>query len=129
MHSTAMLATTRVGSTPPVGSRAPGSPSGRLGRVNVGALSVWMSSGLQLASSLGVHLDQCEAPDIGLLGRLSSNQRRPPMSNALSQIVLAVAAASTLLIVWYQGRKGQGQSRSESWPDRRLPRTARARRN
>lgn len=51
------------------------------------------------------------------------------MSNALSQIALAVAAASTLLIVWYQGRKGQGQSRSESWPDRRLPHSARARRN
>jgi hypothetical protein len=41
------------------------------------------------------------------------------MSNTLSQIPLAVAAASTLLTVWYVGRKGQGRSRSESWPGRR----------
>ena len=38
------------------------------------------------------------------------------MSSTLSQIPLAVAAGSTLLTVWYMGRKGQGGSRSESWP-------------
>jgi hypothetical protein len=32
------------------------------------------------------------------------------VSNALAQIPLAVAAASTLLTVWYWGRKGHGQN-------------------
>ena len=41
------------------------------------------------------------------------------MSNTLSQIPLAVAAASTLLTVWYVGRKGPGRSRSASWTGRR----------
>lgn len=50
------------------------------------------------------------------------------MSNTLSQIPLAVAAASTLVTVWYVGRKGQGRSRSESWLGRRQLHDARLKR-
>lgn len=41
------------------------------------------------------------------------------MSDAVSQIPEAVAAASVLLTVYYVGRRGRGQSRSESWHRRR----------
>jgi len=40
------------------------------------------------------------------------------MSNALSQIPEAVAAASILLTVYYLGRRGQTRFRSESWSGR-----------
>jgi hypothetical protein len=40
------------------------------------------------------------------------------MSNTLSQIPEAVAAASTLLTVYYLGRRGPARLRSESWPGR-----------
>jgi hypothetical protein len=41
------------------------------------------------------------------------------MSDTLSQIPEAVAAASILLTVYYLGRRGQTRFRSESWPGRR----------
>ncbi len=50
------------------------------------------------------------------------------MSDALSQIPQAVAAASILLTVYYLGRRGQGRPRSESWPGRRPAQRARVKR-
>ena len=41
------------------------------------------------------------------------------MSDALSQIPEAVAAASILLAVYYLGRRAEGQSHPGSWPGRR----------
>ena len=61
-------------------------------------------------------------------GKLTTVSRRSPMSNALSQIPMAVAAASILLTVYYLGRQGPGQSRSESWPGRRQPHSVRLKR-
>ena len=50
------------------------------------------------------------------------------MSDALSQIPEAVAAAAILLTIYYWGRQGHGRSRSESWPGRRQPQSARVKR-
>jgi hypothetical protein len=50
------------------------------------------------------------------------------MSDAMSQIPEAVAAASVLLTVYYLGRRGHGRSRSESWHGRRPPHSARLKR-
>jgi len=41
------------------------------------------------------------------------------MSDTLSQIPEAVAAAATLLTVYYVGRRGHGRSRTASWQGRR----------
>ncbi len=41
------------------------------------------------------------------------------MSDILSQIPEAVAAAATLLTVYFLARRGHGRSGIESWPGRR----------
>jgi hypothetical protein len=51
------------------------------------------------------------------------------MSDNLSQIPEAVAAAATLLTVYYLGRQGHGRSRSDSWHGRRPPHGARWKRS
>jgi len=50
------------------------------------------------------------------------------MSDSLSQIPEAVAAAAVLLTVYYWGRQGHGRSRSQSWPGQRVAKSARGKR-
>ena len=50
------------------------------------------------------------------------------MSDALSQIPMAVAAGSILLTVYYLGRQRPGRSRSESWHGRRPSHSGRLKR-
>ncbi len=51
------------------------------------------------------------------------------MSDAVSQIPEAVAAAATLLTIYYLGRRGQGRSHSESCSARRQSHSARVERS
>ncbi len=50
------------------------------------------------------------------------------MSDALSQIPEAVAAAAVLLTVYYWARQGNGRSRYQAWPGRRQAKSVRVKR-